>query len=326
MEVNIPNLMLRHFAGESDYAKIAEVINACADVDPTALADTSETVANRYENLVNCDLHQDMIIADVDGEMVGFSRTDWRDEVEMGRDYGFGLLVKPAWRGKGIAGQMMQWMEQHLQAKAIQHGKVGSAFLSSRQTNRDQENTRLLERAGYQPYRQFIGYIRSLGDDLPIVQLPEGIELRPVTQDDYRTIWQISDELLQELPGYPPLTDEMYQSWINNIDFQPNLWPVAWDPATDQIAGFALSFEEKGENVRFNRRRATIYEVEVRRPWRKRGLARALILQTLHTLRVIGVTEATIGIEATTHDWAKPLLEQNGFVEAWRSTDYRKAL
>ena len=326
MQTTLPNLKLRNFAGPSDYAKIAEVVNACNDQSSELFADTEETVANRYTNFVNCDPYRDMIIADVDGEMVGYSRCDWDEQPEAGRIYHFSLIVKPLWRGKGVAELLMEWMISVIHQKATNDAGCQQAFWQCYESATDTENILLLEQAGFQPYRQFQGLVRSIKGSLPPAEFPTGIELRPATPDHYRAIWQAWNEVTQDRIGYSLVNDAHYQAWLNDaVYFQPEFWQIAWDTTTNQIAGFSLNSVEKVENERFKRKRAQM-DIGVRRPWRRHGLAKALVLQTLHTFQSIGMTEATINIEASTEGWQKSLLQQNHFMLDWSLTEYRKPI
>ena len=69
-----------------------------------------------------------------------------------------------------------------------------------------------------------------------------------------------------------------------------SLWRVAWDG--DEVAGQVRSFINAEENERRGRLRGYTEHISVRRPWRRRGLARALIAASFPLLRARGMTEA----------------------------------
>jgi ribosomal protein S18 acetylase RimI-like enzyme len=64
--------------------------------------------------------------------------------------------------------------------------------------------------------------------------------------------------------------------------------------------------------------------VFTRRPWRQRGLARALIARSLELLRDRGVASASLGVDATNPNQALHLYESCGFRVVSSSTAYRK--
>ena len=66
--------------------------------------------------------------------------------------------------------------------------------------------------------------------------------------------------------------------------------------------------------------------VFTRRPWRQRGLARALIARSLVVLRERGVSSAALGVDASNPNQALGLYESCGFRRASSTTSYRKAV
>ena len=75
----IPGLSLRHIRGESDYAQIASVLKASEAADQVKRDVTADNIAKAYQQLNHCDPYQDLIIAEIDGGMVGYSRGWWED-------------------------------------------------------------------------------------------------------------------------------------------------------------------------------------------------------------------------------------------------------
>jgi ribosomal protein S18 acetylase RimI-like enzyme len=70
---------------------------------------------------------------------------------------------------------------------------------------------------------------------------------------------------------------------------------VAWDG--DEVVGTVLSFIDDVENKTFNRKRGYTEDICVRRPWRRKGIARALLVQSMKELKSRGMTEAALGVD-----------------------------
>jgi GNAT superfamily N-acetyltransferase len=66
--------------------------------------------------------------------------------------------------------------------------------------------------------------------------------------------------------------------------------------------------------------------VSVRRPWRGRGLAKALIARSLAVLRERGMAVAVLGVDAANPTGALQLYERFGFAPHRRWTTVRKPL
>jgi ribosomal protein S18 acetylase RimI-like enzyme len=66
--------------------------------------------------------------------------------------------------------------------------------------------------------------------------------------------------------------------------------------------------------------------VFTRRPWRKRGLANALIARSLAVIKERGMDTTILGVDADNPTGALGLYERNGFQVFERSTAWRRPL
>jgi hypothetical protein len=76
----VSQLKFRHFRGESDYPYMAAVLTASESADRVERKVTADDIAKAYSHLTHCDPYNDVIIAEVAGEMIGYSRGWWWDE------------------------------------------------------------------------------------------------------------------------------------------------------------------------------------------------------------------------------------------------------
>jgi mycothiol synthase len=104
----------------------------------------------------------------------------------------------------------------------------------------------------------------------------------------------------------------------------PSLWLIAWDG--DEIAGGVINSIYKDQNEALGLQRGWLDNVFTRRPWRRRGLARALIGRSLLLLRERGMTSAALGVDADNPQGALGLYEQAGFAVHDRFTAWRKPM
>ncbi|MFC2064667.1 GNAT family N-acetyltransferase, partial [Chloroflexota bacterium] len=132
------------------------------------------------------------------------------------------------------------------------------------------------------------------------------------------------DEAFKDHWGYVPATELHYQDWLGWKGFQPDLWKVAWDG--DQIAGMVLNFIDNPENKEFNRLRGYTEGISVRRPWRKKGLARSLLVQSICMFKDMGMTETALGVDALNPNGALNLYKGVGYKKIKQYTTYRKPL
>lgn len=322
----IPGLSFRRFRGESDYLAMVEIVNASNRADGSEWIETVERTANEYAHLTNCDPSTDMIFAEVDWRTIGYGRVMWRETTSGERLYILVGFLQPDWRRRGIGRAIFHWQERRLREIAADHVADGPRFLEVWTDQTAYGKEALLTSEGYRPVRYFFEMVRPDLDDIPEAPLPPGMEVRPALPEHYRVIWDAGDEAFRDEWSEWALTESDYQSWLGSSEFCPDIWKVAWDRATDQVAGMVLGFIDHEQNETFQRLRGWTENICVRRPWRKRGVARALIAENLRELKARGMTEAALGVDTENPTGALRLYERMGFRPVKRNALYRKPL
>jgi len=321
---DIPGLTFRHFRGESDYPAMIDVLLASAPVDGDERVDTVEEVANNYAHLTNSDPYQDMIFPEVNGEVIGYGRCMWVQEVKGPRVYmGFGWIV-PEWRRKGIGRAMYRWQESRLREIAADHPADVEKAFDAWANDIDAGRHALWLSEGYKPFTYGARMARPNLDDIPDAKLPAGFEVRPVRDEDIRAIWEADLEALRDHWGFsePVDREDAFQQFLGFPHRDTSLWRIAWDG--DEVAGQVKSFINVAENEEFNRKRGWTEEISVRRPYRRQGLATALICMSLRALKERGMEEAALGVHTENPNGAFDLYKKLGYEVERMETIYRK--
>jgi ribosomal protein S18 acetylase RimI-like enzyme len=271
-----------------------------------------------------------MLFAEVTGEVIGYSRVWWAMEGS-GQWIGFGFgNVLPEWRHKGIGSTLLRFTEERLSQIATQlmdRAELPAdtpCLLDNFVNNTEADRINLLERRGYQIVRYAFEMVRPDLENIPELPLPPGVEVRPVGPEHMRLIWEASNEAFRDHWGYIPDPWEDFERLMNDPDFDPSLWRVAWQG--DQVAGMVLSFIDKDQNEIYKRKRGFTENICVRRPWRKQGLAKALIALSLIALKQRGMTDAGLGVDAENISGALHLYESMGYRVVKTNRIYRKPL
>ena len=321
-----PGLTFRGFRGEADYSAILAVIEGSKEADGIERTGSVEDVARSYRHLTNSDPYRDMLFVEVNGEVIGYSRVWWWQEGDGNRLYGHFASLLPEWRGSGIRRTMVRYNERRLSEIASAHPADGGRFFETWATDTESHWEALLLSGGYEAIRHRFGMIRPNLDHIPDLMLAGGLEIRPVQPDQIRPIWDAAKEAFQDAPGYSEdnWSDARFDLWRQDPQLRPALWQVAWDG--DQVAGMVLNYINEEENLNYHRQRGYTSVICVRRPWRRRGLAKALISRSLQLLRERGMTEAGLNVEAESPTGATRLYETMGFRVIKRTTVYRKPL
>ena len=277
----VAGLRFRHYRGEEDHPGMLRVYMAVHDHDGLEEVPTLDQLKLNYATLVNCDPARDMVLAEVDGELVAYARVFWNDLVEGGRSYENFGFVDPAWRRRGIGGALHRRNEARLREIAAEHPDVARRSGSvPRGSTPITGNTALLLGDGYTAARFFYDMVAPSLDGIVEPPMPDGIELRPVTRDQYRTIWLAAAEAFRDHWGEQEWTEADWDRFDADPDNDdPRLWRIGW--AGDEVAGVVITTVPVEENERYGRARVYVARVSVRRPWRRRGLARALLAGSL---------------------------------------------
>lgn len=321
----VPGLRFRGFRGSEDLPAMLRVYMAVHDHDGLEQVLTLDQLRLNYATLVNCDPARDLVLAEVEGEVVAYARVFWNDLVEGGRSYENFGFVHPAWRRRGIGGTMHRHNEARLRQIAADHPDVAPKWFGSEGADTDAGNAALLLGNGYTAARFFYDMVAPSLADIVAPPMPQGIELRPVTRDQYRTIWLASAEAFRDHWGEAEWEEADWDRFEADPDnANPRLWRIGWDG--DEVAGVVITTVPTEENEKFGRARAYVASVSVRRPWRRRGLARALLASSLVGAREAGFTSASLGVDTDSPTGATALYTSLGFAPEKTFTTYRKPL
>jgi mycothiol synthase len=322
----LPGLVLRAYAGESDIPAIVDIQNGENEADgiPERTSEGERRAEYRHAS-DSFDAARDLTMAELDGRPVARATREWVDTHDAHvREYRVGGAVLPEFRGRGIGSALLAQNERRSRELAATHDtdreKVLGAF-----TGEQQARARaLLAGNGYSEVRWFFDMLRPTLDEVPDVPLPEGLEVRPITPDLHRRVWEADMDAFRDHWGGFDDSLQSMQRFLDSPDTDPSLWLIAFDG--DEIAGGVINGIYRAENAELGVERGWLDSVFTRRAWRRRGLARALIARSLVLLREQGMTEAMLGVDADNPTGALGLYEGVGFHVKARYSAWRKAL
>ncbi len=324
----IPGLIFRYFQGEQDFPGMVVVLDRAGEADGNDEAHTIENLRSSYADLKNCDPYRDAVIAEANGEIVAYKRVTWWQELDGTYIYGnFGFIL-PEWRGKGIGRALLHHSEARLReiAQVQGHATDVPRLYDTWAYDAQESLVSLIESEGYAPVRHSYDMVRPDLENIPDCPMPAGLETRPVHVEHYRAIWEAEVEAFQDHWGMDTTAEADFHRWMTSwpLTFQPHLWQVAWDTSSGQVAGMVRNFIVEEENRKNNRKRGYTESISVRRPWRKRGLAKALIARSFQMHKELGMKEAALGVDTENPNGALQLYESMGFKMVKHSAVYRK--
>jgi GNAT superfamily N-acetyltransferase len=289
--------------------------------DPTSLEGITQWFADHPEG----DLERDFLLAFRAGttEVVGYSRLMWYSSLPDNRLYCQISYLLPEYRGRDYWTRMVRQNDRRLQEIAADHAPVAERWLQAWATDAQSEWIAALEKNDYQIVRRFNNMLHPL-DEIPERPWPAGFEIRPVEPRHFRAIWEAQKEmnvgLFENSEG--DWTEESYPDWEENAVQHSEFWVTAW--VEDRLAGMVLS--HIGDGTEIHKNRGYTEHIFVRPPWRKRGLAGALIVHSLRQLKARGVDDVELGVDANNASGAHLLYQGLGYRTYYVDLWLRKAL
>jgi ribosomal protein S18 acetylase RimI-like enzyme len=309
----MPVFTARPYAGPHDHQAMARLLNRWNDAIHVSSRTTADQIDTSYAHLDNCDPRDDMVMVDApDGSLAGYVRVEWADVPDEPTRYWVVPHIDPSHRATRLWRALAVAAIERCEAIAASHnapeGQVLEGFSDK---NNEPDICSGYEDLGFRIVTFGAEMSRSLEGELPSRQLPDGLEIRPVTEDQLRQIWEADQEAFRDHWGWSEPTENDYQRFLEDPHRDISLWRVAWD--SDEVAGQVKSFINSEENEELGRRRGWTEYISTGRKWRKQGVASALICASFRALRDAGMTEAALGVHAENPNGAFRLYESLGF-------------
>jgi GNAT superfamily N-acetyltransferase len=315
------NLILRVFRGEADYTRLAEILTASENADRLPMNISAAELAERLNKTPRFDLLRDLIIAEIDGQEVGFGRVRWWEDSSR-RTYGLTGSILPAWRRKGIGQALLAWLEARARAIAEEHPVTTPGYLHINATQYQVGLHALVRQAGYGIKESWVLMVRPSLEDIPDTPLPDGLEVRPALPEHFSAIWYAVEEAYVP-EGGPPPTGNLPEEITNDENFQPELWQVAWDARSGKVVGSVMTYIHHAENRQLGILRGYTEGISTVPSWQRRGVAKALIARSLKVQRDLGMKESALVCNGEkTGNYQ--LYANCGFQEIKRDTVYEK--
>ncbi|HEY8602290.1 MAG TPA: GNAT family N-acetyltransferase [Thermomicrobiales bacterium] len=235
-----------------------------------------------------------------DGQLVSYALVTDRAHVQVTAD----VYLHPDHYGRGIGTAINRRTEE----RAAQHlalAPVDARVTLGTYINAPNERAAaLLANEGYTLLRHFWRMGITLDEAPAAPRWPAGLTTRPFDPAwDAPAVYAAITESFGDMWGYiPPEYPYWHGFMIERDDFEPALWTVVEDG--DQIAAVACAyrFADHGH----------LRSLAVRRPWRRRGLALALLQHTFGLFWARGERSIALGVDAESLTGATRLYQRAG--------------
>ena len=320
----IDGLRFRRLHGDdADYEAMAALIEEANLHDGHPWLPTAKLLRDGLEGSVGVDPTTDVVLTEIDGRAVAESGVErvMRDGVAVYEIWG---TVRPGVRRRGLGRALLRENLRRATERAAAEPAGQVIDVRGQAAENEAGHRALLEGAGFEPIRWFFDMRRPTLDDIPDAPLPDGLEIRPISADQHRAIFDAERDAFRDHWSAREQTDEDFKLTYSRPELDTGLWVVAWDG--DDIAGVVQTWIWAEENLTLGADRGWLEHISVRRAWRRRGLGRAITAEALRRLAAAGMTEAMLGVDAENPTGALGLYVGLGFEVHKRSTTYRRSL
>lgn len=239
--------------------------------------------------------------------------------------------VHPAYRGRGFGTLLTQWAEARIRER------IGEAPADARVTAGCQNiaghhaATTLLANLGYAHTRSFYSMKVEMAAPPPAPQWPTGITIRTmVAGQDELALYRAKDEAFRDHWGYVEgAFDEAFANWMHHLQHNPHHDPSLFfmavtqdESGAEQIAGYAFCEPTTADDPGM----AWVDNLGVRRPWRRQGLALALLHHLFGEFYRRGIKKVGLGVDAGSLTGATRLYERAGMQVFRQYNSYEKEL
>jgi mycothiol synthase len=259
------------------------------------------------------------------GQPIGYARTFQSpqpgDEV---RCY-INIEVHPDQRVDGLEEALFEWAEARARQRLFMTPGERSRVIRYGIHDTQAQRQTQLDQRGYHVVRYFYRMRRDLSEPIPAVQLPADLALRVYVPDLSEAMHQAFNEAFRDHWSFDPVIDDDWKKFfVGRPSFRPDLTYLVMDGA--EITGLSLNSISPGENARRGRSDGWVEELAVRRAWRKRGVATALLCASMHAFKAEGLHYAMLGVDTENPTGALRVYERVGFKPIKRFIQFEKRI
>jgi mycothiol synthase len=307
-----PTLVLRAYRGPEDHPAMTRAAAAVRGFNGDAELGTVADMDNHYSHLEHADLPPDCALVEEHGVVVAYGRASWQPLANGEGRVDCILNIDPAARGRGVEELLVGHAMRRSAEIVDERGRDRRTRAIFYVTGRDEDQQRVAEARGLVRVRRGAQLVRPSLDAIPDLAVPAPLVVHPVDPRDramHRRIFDAEARAFSDSYGQESPTEAGFDEFVNQPQFDPTLWRVAFDG--ENVAGQILSY--MGEPATDGARIGWTESISVQPEYRRRGLARALLAESLRAVRDAGAASAALGVDTQNPNQALTLYESLGF-------------
>jgi mycothiol synthase len=303
-----PDLHARTVDPATDVPPILALCEAAAIAD-FGVSDVSERMIREAYALPSFDAATDShLLVDADGRAAAIAEFYDGEELHVA-PYLF-LRVHPEHRRPDVFAAMLAWAAERAPLNAHLAPPGARVALHTDVPSTNEPTIAALQAAGW--HRDRTDWVMEIdlaaAAPLPEAVWPAGITVRSADLErDAHAVHAAENDFFSDHYGFTPNSfDEWWHFRTRFFQAEPELWALAM--ANDEIVGMALCSSQRAGQPDLG----WISTLGVRRDWRRRGLALAILRHAFKLLAARGKTRAGLGVDAHSLTGATRLYEKAG--------------
>lgn len=254
----------------------------------------------------------DTRVWDEDGRLVGYGVVDHSPSGErLERAILFGR-THPERRRRGVGRVLLEWQIERAEERLAATDPALPAYLIAWGFDFEHDTLDFLERRGFDRARFDHELLRPL-DGLPeLVEIP-GVRIEPWSAARSESARLAFNASFADHWGSTPRSPERWQHILASAGSRPDLSFVAVDETTNDVVAFSWNGHYPEDQEVTGRLDGWIESLGTVRSHRKRGLASALIVRSLHAFAGAGLDHAALGVDTENPSGAYGLYAGIGF-------------
>ena len=296
-----------------DVDAVVALLQVCDTVDRGSSSMTKENLLrNWYLPGVNLERDTWLVFA-ADGQLAAYIKLQHLELPQLHAT----PFVHPAYVHMELYAYLFDHIEEYARQFIVQASTDARVALNTFGIAKNRALCSAAEAAGFVHVRSSWNMQIDMQKAPPAPEWPAGIELRPFVRAMARAVHAADEEAFNDHWGYIPTSFEVFEQWFfNRPSFDPTLWFIPFE--NEQIVGAALC-EYRGDL-------GWVGSLSIRRPWRRRGLAQALLLHLFGEFYRRGTRSVALFVDAESLTGATRLYERVGMHTVYQEDQYQKEL
>jgi ribosomal protein S18 acetylase RimI-like enzyme len=316
---------------EADLAALSALMTAIEHFDEPADRHTLEELQEAFSESGADPEHNAKLGRDAGGTVVAYGWVHpFETDVDPRRVFLSGG-VHPGWRRRGIGHQILDWQLKRAiawddETRGPDHGPLQLIIPIEEKL---EDRARLARDRKFEPVRWFADMSLKFADlpgGLPPVPRISGIRLEPFSERLSDAVRRAHNEAFADHWGSQPVPENRWQERLEAAASRAEWSWVAVDTDSGEVAGYAMNaaYPQDWEYQGFSE--GWTDRIGVRRRWRHRGIARALLIASMHSFAEAGLDGAGLGVDTDNPSGAFGLYTRVGYCRGETHVMYARTL